>query len=90
MKTVLGDKNLGNIEKFTAFTNKLNIGVGLVAGSLTKMGASFLGLEDDMSSALSTSVGLATSFAKFAPPWGAIIGASIGGVKLVLISCGQV
>lgn len=83
MKTVLGDKNLGNIEKFTAFTNKLNIGVGLVAGSLTKMGASFLGLEDDMSSALSTSVGLATSFAKFAPPWGAIIGASIGGVKLV-------
>ena len=83
MKTVLGDKNLGNIEKFTAFTNKLNIGVGLVAGSLTKMGASFLGLEDDMSSALSTSVGLATSFSKFAPPWGAIIGASIGGVKLV-------
>ncbi len=83
MKTVLGDKNLGNIEKFTAFTNKLNIGVGLVAGSLIKMGASFLGLEDDMSSALSTSVGLATSFAKFAPPWGAIIGASIGGVKLV-------
>lgn len=83
MKTVLGDKNLGNIEKFTAFTNKLNIGVGLVAGSLTKMGASFLGLDDDMSSALSTSVGLATSFAKFAPPWGAIIGASIGGVKLV-------
>lgn len=83
MKTVLGDKNLGNIEKFTAFTNKLNIGVGLVAGSLTKMGASFLGLGDDMSSALSTSVGLATSFAKFAPPWGAIIGASIGGVKLV-------
>ena len=83
MKTVLGDKNLGNIEKFTAFTNKLNIGAGLVVGSLTKMGASFLGLEDDMSSALSTSVGLATSFAKFAPPWGAIIGASIGGVKLV-------
>ena len=83
MKTVLGDKNLGNIEKFTAFTNKLNIGVGLVAGSLTKMGASFLGLEDDMSSALSTSVGLATSFAKFAPPWGAIIGASIGAVKFV-------
>lgn len=83
MKTVLGDKNLGNIEKFTAFTNKLNIGVGLVAGSLTKMGASFLGLDDDMSSALSTSIGLATSFAKFAPPWGAIIGASIGGVKLV-------
>lgn len=83
MKTVLGDKNLGNIEKFTAFINKLNIGVGLVAGSLTKMGASFLGLDDDMSSALSTSVGLATSFAKFAPPWGAIIGASIGGVKLV-------
>ena len=83
MKTVLGDKNLGNIEKFTAFTNKLNIGVGLVVGSLTKMGASFLGLDDDMSSALSTSVGLATSFAKFAPPWGAIIGASIGGVKLV-------
>lgn len=83
MKTVLGDKNLGNIEKFTAFTNKLNIGVGLVAGSLTKMGASFLGLDDDMSSALSTSVGLATSFAKFAPPWGAIIGASIGGVKLI-------
>lgn len=83
MKTVLGDKNLGNIEKFTAFTNKLNIGVGLVAGSLTKMGASFLGLEDDMSSALSTSVGLATSFAKFAPPWGTIIGASIGAVKFV-------
>lgn len=83
MKTVLGDKNLGNIEKFTAFTNKLNIGAGLVVGSLTKMGASFLGLDDDMSSALSTSVGLATSFAKFAPPWGAIIGASIGGVKLV-------
>ncbi len=72
------DKFLGNSEKISAIFSKINIGGGLVAGSLTKMGASFLGLDDDMSSALSTSVGLATSFAKFAPPWGAIIGASIG------------
>lgn len=77
------DKNIGNFDKISAVFNKISISSGLVAGSLTKMGASFLGLEDDMSSALSTSVGLATSFAKFAPPWGAIIGASIGGVKLV-------
>lgn len=72
------DKFLGNSEKIGAIFSKINVGGGLVAGSLTKMGASFLGLDDDMSSALSTSVGLATSFAKFAPPWGAIIGASIG------------
>lgn len=83
MKSILGDKNLGNAEKFGAFANKLNIGTGLVASSLTKMGASFIGLDDDMSSALSTSVGLATTFAKFAPPWGAIIGASIGVVQLI-------
>lgn len=81
MKTVVGDKNLTNMEKMSAFTSKLNIGAGLIAGSLTQMGASFLGLDDDMSSALSTSVGLATTFGKFAPPWGAIIGASIGVVK---------
>lgn len=83
MKSVVTDKQLTNIEKFTSFTSKLNIGSGLVAGSLTQMGASFLGLDDDMSSALSTSVGLATTFGKFAPPWGAIIGASIGAVKFV-------
>ena len=81
MKTVVSDKNLTNMEKMSAFTSKLNIGAGLVAGSLTQMGASFLGLDDDMSSALSTSVGLATTFGKFAPPWGAIIGASIGVIK---------
>ena len=83
MKSVVTDKQLTNIEKFTSFTSKLNIGSGLVAGSLTQMGASLLGLDDDMSSALSTSVGLATAFAKFAPPWGAIIGASLGGIKLI-------
>ena len=81
MKSVVTDKQLTNIEKFTSFTSKLNIGSGLVTGSLTQMGASFLGLDDDMSSALSTSVGLATTFGKFAPPWGAIIGASIGVIK---------
>ena len=81
MKTVVTDKNLTNMEKMSAFTSKLNIGAGLIAGSLTQMGASFLGLDDDMSSALSTSVGLASTFDKFAPPWGAIIGASIGVIK---------
>lgn len=81
MKSVITDKQLTNIEKFTSFTSKLNIGSGLVTGSLTKMGASLLRLDDDMSSALSTSVGLATIFGKFAPPWGAIIGASIGVIK---------
>lgn len=76
-------KNIGNIDKISAVFGKLNITSGLVAGSLTQMGASFLGLDDDMSSALSTGVGLATTFGKFAPPWGAIIGASIGAVKFV-------
>lgn len=75
------DKNIGNFDKISALFNKINISSGLVAGSLTQMGASFLGLDDDMSSALSTSVGLATTFGKFAPPWGAIIGASIGVIK---------
>lgn len=74
-------KGIGNIDKISAVFGKLNITSGLIAGSLTQMGASFLGLDDDMSSALSTSVGLATTFAKFAPPWGAIIGASIGVIK---------
>ena len=83
MKTILGDKNLGNIEKISAFTGKLNIGAGLVASSLAQMGASIVGLEDDEASALSTTVGLATAFAKFAPPWGAIIGASIGVVGYI-------
>lgn len=77
------DKNIGNFDKISALFNKINISSGLVAGSLTQMGASFLGLDDDMSSALSTSIGLATTFSKFAPPWGAIIGASIGAVKFV-------
>lgn len=77
------DKNIGNFDKISALFNKINISSGLVAGSLTQMGASFLGLDDDMSSALSTGVGLATTFGKFAPPWGAIIGASIGAVKFV-------
>lgn len=81
MKSIVTDKQLTNIEKFTSFTSKLNIGSGLVIGSLTQMGASFLGLDDDMSSVLSTSVSLATTFGKFAPPWGAIIGASIGVIK---------
>ena len=75
------DKNIGNFDKISALFNKINISSGLVAGSLTQMGASFLGLDDDMSSALSTGVGLATTFGKFAPPWGAIIGASIGVIK---------
>lgn len=83
VKDITTDKFLTNSEKISAVFSKINVGGGLVAGSLARMGASFLGLDDDMSSALSTSVGLATSFAKFAPPWGAIIGASIGGVKLV-------
>lgn len=77
------DKNIGNFDKISALFNKINISSGLVAGSLTQMGASFLGLDDDMSSALSTGIGLATTFSKFAPPWGAIIGASIGAVKFV-------
>lgn len=76
-------KNIGNFDKISALFGKLKISSGLVAGSLTQMGASFLGLDDDMSSALSTGVGLATTFGKFAPPWGAIIGASIGAVKFV-------
>lgn len=79
----ISDKNIGNLDKITGVLGKLNISGGLVAGSLTQMGSSFLGLDDDMSSALSTSVGLATTFAKFAPPWGAIIGASIGVVQLI-------
>lgn len=77
------DKNIGNFDKISALFNKINISSGLVAGSLTQMGASFLGLDDDMSSALSTGIGLATTFSKFAPPWGTIIGASIGAVKFV-------
>lgn len=77
------DKNIGNFDKISAVFNKISISSGLVAGSLTRMGASFLGLDDDMSSALSTGIGLATTFSKFAPPWGAIIGASIGAVKFV-------
>lgn len=77
------DKNIGNFDKISALFNKINISSGLVAGSLTQMGASFLGLDEDMSSALSTGIGLATTFSKFAPPWGAIIGASIGAVKFV-------
>lgn len=77
------DKNIGNFDKISALFNKISISSGLVAGSLTQMGASFLGLDDDMSSALSTGIGLATTFSKFAPPWGAIIGASIGAVKFV-------
>ena len=81
LKDLASDKFLGNFEKLNAAFGKINIGGGLVAGSLAKMGTSFLGLDDDMSSALSTSVGLATSFAKFAPPWGAIIGASIGAIQ---------
>ena len=77
------DKNIGNFDKISALFNKINISSGLVAGSLTQMGASFLGLDEDMSSALSTGIGLATTFSKFAPPWGTIIGASIGAVKFV-------
>ena len=77
------DKKIGNFDKISALFNKISISSGLVAGSLTQMGASFLGLDDDMSSALSTGIGLATTFSKFAPPWGAIIGASIGAVKFV-------
>lgn len=77
------DKNIGNFDKISAVFNKISISSGLVAGSLTRMGASFLGLDDDMSSALSTGIGLATTFSKFAPPWGTIIGASIGAVKFV-------
>lgn len=83
VKDITTDKFLTNIEKISAVFSKINIGGGLVAGSLAQMGASFLGLDEDMSSALSTGIGLATTFSKFAPPWGAIIGASIGGVKLV-------
>lgn len=78
---LFGDKSIGNIDKISALFGKLNISSGLVAGSLTKMGTSFLGLDDDMSSALSTSVGMATTLGKFAPPWGAIIGASIGVIR---------
>lgn len=77
------DKNIGNFDKISAVFNKISISSGLVAGSLTQMGASFLGLDEDMSSALSTGIGLATTFSKFAPPWGTIIGASIGAVKFV-------
>lgn len=77
------DKNIGNFDKISAVFNKISISSGLVAGSLTQMGASLLGLDEDMSSALSTGIGLATTFSKFAPPWGAIIGASIGAVKFV-------
>lgn len=78
MKTVVSDKNLTNMEKMSAFTSKLNIGAGLVAGSLTKMGAAMVGLGEDEQEGLSNTVGLAVTFGKFAPPWGAIIGASIG------------
>lgn len=81
LKDFVKDKDIGNITKATTLLSQLNISSGLVAGSLTQMGASFLGLDDDMSSALGTSVGLATTFSKFAPPWGAIIGASIGVIK---------
>lgn len=81
VKDITTDKFLTNSEKISAVFSKINVGGGLVAGSLAQMGASFLGLDDDMSSALSTSVGLATTFGKFAPPWGAIIGASIGVIK---------
>lgn len=77
------DKNIGNFDKISAVFNKISISSGLVAGSLTQMGASFLGLDEDMSSALSTGIGLATTFSKFAPPWGTIIGASIGAVKFI-------
>lgn len=83
VKDITTDKFLTNIEKISAVFSKINIGGGLVAGSLAQMGASFLGLDEDMSSALSTGIGLATTFSKFAPPWGAIIGASIGAVKFV-------
>lgn len=81
MKDILSEKNLGGFEKISTLFNKVNIGGGLLAGSLTQIGASFLGLDDDMSSTLGTTVGLATTFGKFAPPWGAIIGASLGIVK---------
>lgn len=81
IRNLFGDKSIGNIDKLSALFGKLNLSSGLVAGSLTKMGASFLGLDDDMSSALSTSVGMATTLGKFAPPWGAIIGASIGVIQ---------
>ena len=83
IKNLFSNKNIAGMSKVSALFGKMQIGSGLVASSLTKMGSSFLGLDDDMSSALSTSVGLATTFAKFAPPWGAIIGASIGVVQLI-------
>ena len=83
VKDITTDKFLTNSEKISAVFSKINVSGGLVAGSLAQMGASFLGLDDDMSSALSTGIGLATTFSKFAPPWGAIIGASIGAVKFV-------
>lgn len=81
MKDILSEKDLGGFEKISTLFNKVNIGGGLLAGSLTQIGASFLGLDDNMSSTLGTTVGLATTFGKFAPPWGAIIGASLGIVK---------
>lgn len=83
IKNLFSNKNIAGMSKVSALFGKMQIGSGLVASSLTKMGSSFLGLDDDMSSALSTSVGLATTFAKFALPWGAIIGASIGVVQLI-------
>ncbi len=78
LKNFVKDKDVGNLTKVTTLFSQLNISGGLVAGSLTKVGAAMVGLGEDEQEGLSNTVGLAVTFGKFAPPWGAIIGASIG------------
>lgn len=81
IKDLFSNKNIGNISKITALLGKVNVMGGLVAGSLAQMGASIIGLADDEQEGIRNTVGFATSMAKIAPPWGAIIGASIGVVS---------
>lgn len=84
IKDLFSNKNIGNISKITALLGKVNVMGGLVAGSLAQMGASIIGLADDEQEGIRNTVGLATSMAKIAPPWGAIVGASIGVVSYML------
>ncbi len=84
LKGLWSNKSIGNIDKLSATLGKLNITSGLVIGSFAQMGASMIGLDEDASNAIGIGAGLAKTFAGIAPPWGAIIGASIGLVSLGL------
>lgn len=78
LKGLFSNQNLGIIQKFQGALSGINLAGGLMSKTLVQAGTSMLGFSDDTSEGLSNTVSLGVAFGKFAPPYGAIIGASIG------------